>query len=398
MQRKKITFDSICVHDVDKAFTTTPHQLPIYATSAFEFEDITEGMDIFEGTKTGHVYTRYGNPTIESVARKIAKLEALGSDIDVFGMMTSSGMAAISTMITGLFEAGDGILTQTDLYGGTSELITKVFKKRGVKSVLQNLKDLSAVGQLLDSHKNIKGIYLESPTNPTLSCVDLKAIAEIAKSKGVITMIDNTFATPYLQQPLLYGIDLVIHSTTKYLNGHGNAVTGIIIGDKKFHKPIWSALKLIGTNCNPFDAWLVNNGIKTLSLRMDRHCDNAMRLAQFLDAHSKIKKVNYIGLPSHPDHALAGKQMKKFGGMMSFELDGDINDTIRFMNRIKFCAMAPTLGNVDTLIVHPATMSHRGIAKAIREQNGITDSLVRLSVGIEGYEDIEGDLAQALNG
>lgn len=396
MQREKITFDSICVHDTDKAYTTTPHALPIYATSAFEFSDINEGIDIFDGKKSGHVYTRYGNPTIESVANKIARLEALGSDLEVFGIMTSSGMAAIATMITGLFEAGDAILTQPNLYGGTAELIGKIFKRQGIEPILQDLNDIDAVAKLLKEKENIKGIYLESPTNPTLACVDLKAIADVAKAHDVFTMIDNTFATPYLQQPLLLGIDFVIHSTTKYLNGHGNAIAGIIIGHQKDHNKIWSALKLIGTNCNPFDAWLVNNGIKTLSLRMDRHCENAMKLATFLESHDKVKQVNYVGLTSHPHHELAKKQMKNFGGMLSFEVKGDINDAIRFMNNIKFCALAPTLGNVDTLIVHPASMSHRGIEKSLREANGITDGLVRVSVGIEGYEDIERDLAQAL--
>lgn len=396
MPDKKITFDSICVHDVDKGYTTTPHALPIYATSAFEFADINEGIDIFDGKKAGHVYTRYGNPTVESVAKKIAKLEVLGSDLEVFGMMTSSGMSAIATMITGLFEAGDAILTQPDLYGGTAELIGKIFRRQGVEPILQDLNDLTALEKTLSGNKKIKGIYLESPTNPTLSCVDLKAVADIAKANDVFTMIDNTFATPYLQQPLLLGIDFVIHSTTKYLNGHGNAISGIIIGHAKDHDKIWSAQKLIGTNSNPFDAWLVNNGIKTLSLRMDRHCANAMRLAQFLEGHQSVKAVNYIGLASHPDHELAKRQMRNFGGMLSFEVAGEMEDAIAFMNKIKFCALAPTLGNVDTLIVHPASMSHRGIAKDLREANGITDTLVRVSVGIEGYEDIEKDLEQAL--
>jgi len=397
MSEKKITFDSICVHDIDKAYTTTPHQLPIYATSAFEFSDVREGIDIFDGKKTGHVYSRYGNPTIDAVAKKIARLEAAGSDLDVFGMMTSSGMSAISTMITGLFQAGDAILTQPNLYGGTAELIGKIFKRQGIDPILQDLKDHEAIAGLLKSNGNIKGIYLESPTNPTLSCVDLKAIADIAKAHGVFTMIDNTFATPYLQQPLQSGIDFVIHSTTKYLNGHGNAISGIIIGHQKDHDKIWTAQKLLGTNCNPFDAWLVNNGIKTLSLRMDRHCENALKLAQFLAAHDHVKTVNYIGLPTHPDHELAKRQMKNFGGMLSFEVGKSYDDAIAFMNKIKFCTLAPTLGNVDTLIVHPASMSHRGVAKELRVANGITDNLVRISVGIEGYEDIESDVAKALD-
>jgi methionine-gamma-lyase len=226
----------------------------------------------------------------------------------------------------------------------------------------------------------------------------MEAIAGLARKYERYTAVDNTFCTPYLQQPLRFGIDFVVHSTTKYLNGHGNSTAGAIIGrDKSLMKDkVWRTMKLVGTNCNPFDAWLINNGLKTLELRMERHCSNAMRAAQFLEKHSKVAKVNYVGLPSHPDHELASRQMRCFSGMLSFELTGGMQAGIDFINKLRFCVLAPTMGDVDTLAMHPASMSHSAVPREIRLLNGITDGLVRLSVGIENIEDILADLDQAL--
>ena len=222
-------------------------------------------------------------------------------------------------------------------------------------------------------------------------------IAQLAKSKGVLTAIDNTFCTPLIQQPLALGIDFVIHSTTKYINGHGNSIAGVIIGHlEAYKKQIWTTLKLAGTNCNPWDAWLINNGIKTMGLRMERHCENAHSLAEYLSNHPKVGLVNYPGLKTHPDHELAKQQMKGFGGMLSFEIKAGMEAALSFMNKLKFCSLAPTLGDVDTLILHPATSSHLNVDRNLREENGISDGLIRVSVGIEGIEDIIADLEQAL--
>jgi len=240
-------------------------------------------------------------------------------------------------------------------------------------------------------------IYLETPANPTMACIDIPWLATLAKSKNVLTAIDNTFCTPLIQQPLAMGIDFVVHSTTKYINGHGNSIAGVIIGHReKYKKNIWTTLKLAGTNCNPWDAWLINNGIKTLALRMERHCSNAQALAEFLNVHPNVSHVNYNGLPSHADHELAKSQMKGFGGMLSFEVKAGMEAAIQFMNNLKFCSLAPTLGDVDTLILHPATSSHLNVDRALREANGISDGLVRVSVGIEDIDDIIYDLEQAL--
>ncbi len=392
-------FGSLCVHELKKKRTTTkPHQLPIYATSSFEFENIDEGIDIFTGKKSGHVYGRYGNPTIEFVAEKIAQLESFGLPQDASCVLVSSGMAAISTLFMSILEKGDKVLTQGNLYGGTTELLLKVFEPLGIETIFTNLKDLDKVEDLLKNDPSIKLLYFETPANPTMACVDLEALADLATQYGRKSAVDNTFCTPYLQQPFKFGVDYIIHSTTKYLNGHGNSIAGAILSlDQDFMKDkVWQRMKLAGTNCNPFDAWLINNGLKTLELRMNRHCENAMAVATFLEQHDKVSKVNYNGLTSHADHELAKKQMKDFGGMMSFELKDGMQAGLDFMNKIKFCVLAPTLGDVDTLILHPASSSHLNVAKEVRERNGITDGLVRLSIGIENVEDIIEDLEQAL--
>lgn len=394
----KLKFGSLCVRENKDHRTTKPHVLPIYATSSFSFDNIEDQMEVFKGNAEGHVYSRYGNPTIESVAEKIAQLESHGLDLEAKAVMVSSGMSAISTLLFGLLKTGDKILTQGNLYGGTTELLLKILGPMGIETLMTDLQDLEQVESLVKADPSIRMMYFETPANPTMACVDLAGLASIAKKYGRWTAVDNTFCTPYLQQPFQYGIDFIIHSTTKFLNGHGNGIAGVILGTDQelMAQKVWTALKLMGTNCNPFDAWLIHNGIKTLELRMDRHCANAQAVAEFLEKHPKVSRVNYNGLPSHPDHQLAKKQMRAFTGMLSFELKEGLQAGIDFMNRIQFCTLAPTLGDVDTLILHPASSSHIKIAQEIRLRNGITDGLVRLSVGIENPEDIIGDLEQAL--
>ena len=395
---KKIGFGSMCVHEIADERTTKPHQLPIYATSSFEFENIDQGIDIFSGKEKGHVYGRYANPTIDTVAKKLAMLETYGSDIEASAIMTSSGMSAISTVLLALLDKGDKILSQGNLYGGTTELLLKILQPKGIETILTNLQYLDNVETQLKENPAIKVLYFETPASPTLACLDIEELAKLGKKYDCITVVDNTFPTSYLQKPLLLGCDFVIHSTTKYLNGHGNSIAGVIIGKdtEKMHDQVWKAMKLLGTNSSPFEAWLVNNGLKTLELRMDRHCSNAMTIAEYLHPHPRVEVVNYPGLRSHPDHHIAKKQMTAFGGMLSFELKGGLQAGIDFMNRIKLCVLAPTLGDVDTLILHPASSSHVNIPKEIRERNGITDGLVRLSVGIENVEDLIHDLEQAM--
>jgi len=395
---KKMGFGSICVHEIADQRTTKPHQLPIYATSSFEFENIDQGINIFSGEEKGHSYSRYANPTIEAVAKKLAILETYGSELEATAVMTSSGMSAISTILLALCNQGDKVLSQGNLYGGTTELLLKILQPKGIETILINLQYLDNVETHLKENPEIKVLYFETPANPTLACLDIEELAKLAKKYNCLTVVDNTFPTSYLQKPLLLGCDFVIHSTTKYLNGHGNSIAGVIIGKDSatMDKKVWTAMKLLGTNCSPFEAWLTNNGLKTLELRLDRHCANAIAIAEYLHSHPRVEVVNYPGLPSHPDHHIAKKQMHAFGGMLSFELKGGLQNGIDFMNRIKMCVLAPTLGDVDTLILHPASSSHVNIPKEIRERNGITDGMIRLSVGIENVQDIIDDLEQAM--
>lgn len=389
---------SICAKEWRDPSTTKPHILPIYATSSYAFDDIDQGMRIFQKEEKGHVYSRYGNPTVEAVAEKIATLETYGLDFEAKGIMFSSGMAAIHCMVDACLKPGDKILTQGNLYGGTTEQFKKVFGKSGIELILTNLNDLDGVESILKTDDQIRLIYFETPANPTLACVDIAALAALAKKYNCLSAIDNTFPTPYLQQPFAFGVDFIIHSTTKFLNGHGNSIAGILIGRDvdRMTGPIWEHMKLVGYNCNPFDAWLTHNGMKTLALRMDQHSHNAMRVGRFLEAHERVSRVNYVGLSSHPDHEIAKRQMRDFGGMLSFELKGGLDAGVEMMRRIRFCTLAPTLGDVDTLILHPASMSHINIEREVRERNGITDGLIRVSVGIEDVEDIIADLDQAM--
>lgn len=393
-----IRFESLSAREWPDPSTTRPHILPIYATSSYDFEDIEQGIRIFANEEKGHTYGRYGNPTVEATASKIAAMEVYGSDMNAVAVMTNSGMAAVHVLAAGLVKQGDKILTQPNLYGGTTELLTKIVSGWGVEIVYANLSDLEVVSSMLKSDPSIRLVYLETPANPTLACIDIEALTKVVSAHRRWSAIDNTFATPYLQQPLLLGVDFVIHSTTKFINGHGSSISGVVIGKDPdlFRDRIWNTMKLTGANCSPFEAWLVYQGMKTLPLRMDRHCSNAMLVAKTLSNHPNVIRVNYPGLESHPDHTVAKKQMRAYGGMMSFELEGGIDMSLRAMNKLQFCSLAPTLGDVDTLILHPASSSHLKVDPETRKKAGISDGLIRISVGIEDPQDILDDLLQAI--
>lgn len=391
--------DTLAAKAPSEQRSTPPHVLPIYASSSFVFGSAEDSIAAFQQTDQHHVYSRYGNPTTDAVAAKIAELETWNTGMKALGLMTSSGMAAIHALVVGLLQHGDAILTQGNLYGGTTELFNTVFAPLGIRTHYVNLADIEAVEQALKADPSIKLLYCETPANPTLACYDLSALAVLARQYGAWSAADNTFGTPILQQPLAHGIDFVIHSTTKYLNGHGNSIAGFVAGAdvELMRQRIWRTIKLAGSNCSPFEAWLTHNGIKTLALRMERQCANALRLARFLEAHPAVSRVNYPGLASHPDHALAARQMRNgFGAMLSFELSGGLEAGIRLMNGLSLCVIAPTLGDVDTLALHPATSSHLRVPPEQRAAYGITDGLIRISVGIENADDLIADLSQGL--
>ncbi len=396
MKTDALKIKSICSQEWKHENLNEPHILPIYNSSAFVFNDIQDGIKIFKGEKEGYVYSRYNNPTLATTAGKLAAIESIDSPDEAYCLLTGSGMGAISTLLYAVLEQGDTILTQADLYGGTTELMQSVLNKFGVKCLVTDLRDDEGLRQLLSNEK-VKLIYTETPSNPLLACVDIEKISGIAKEFGCLTAIDNTFATPLLQRPFSFGIDYIIYSTTKYLNGMGNALGGAILTrDNEAYKNLWHVGKLNGTYCSPTDAWYLYNGLKTFPIRMEEHCKNAMTLAEYLEANDRIAKVNYPGLPSHRDHEIAKKQMKAFGGMLSFEVAGGLDEAIQFMNALKLSTLAPTLGNVDTILLHPATSSHLKVPKEVRERIGIGDGLVRVSVGIEDITDVIADFQQAL--
>jgi methionine-gamma-lyase len=391
-------FGSTAIHAGHEQDPMYAHQVPIYASSTYVYDTAEQGMRRFSGKEEGFIYSRWGNPTIAEAENKITALETFGLDIEAKGILHASGMAAISTLFLANLKAGDKVLSHYSLYGGSDEILKKVLPDFGVTPVIADLRKIDTVEDIIKQDESIKMLYLETPANPTIQCVDIEALTSIAKKYNLIVACDNTFATPYLQQPFQFGVDFIVHSTTKFLNGHGTAIGGILIGkDVEFmNTKATKVHRLLGGNSNSFDAFLLITGIKTLEVRMERHCHNAMEVAHYLEGHSAVAQVNYSGLESHPDHALAMKQMKHPGAMLSFELKGGLQSGIDFMNALKMCVRTVSLGTVDTLLSHPASMTHYSVSKEDREKYGITDGLIRMNVGIENVQDIIADLDQAL--
>lgn len=391
-------FSSAAVHAGHQTDPRYAHLVPIYATSSFVFETAEQGSQRFSGEEPGYIYSRMGNPTFTEAEQKIAALETFGLNMEVKAILHASGMAAIATILLATLKPGDKILTHYSLYGGTEELMYKVLTGLNITPVVVDLRNPEGVSDIIKKDPAIKMMYLETPANPTIQCVDIELLTGIAKQHNLLVACDNTFATPYLQQPFKYGVDFVMHSTTKFLNGHGTAIGGVLLGKdiEWMNSSITKAHRLLGGNANPFDAFLLINGMKTLELRMDRHCNNAAQVAQYLTTHPKVAQVNYNGLPSHVDYAVSKKQMRYPGALLSFELKDGLQAGINFMNGLKMCVRTVSLGTCDTLLSHPASMSHMGVSKEQREKYGITDGLIRMNVGIENAQDIIGDLEQAL--
>jgi methionine-gamma-lyase len=391
-------FGSAAIHAGHEQDPRYAHITPIYASSTYVYDTAEQGMKRFSGEEPGYIYSRWGNPTMSEAADKIAALETFGLDKQVKGILHASGMAAISTLLFSNLKAGDKVLSHFSLYGGSNEILYRILPEFSVEPVIADLRKLDEVEGIIKNNPAIKLMYLETPANPTIQCVDIEELSKIAKRYNLIVACDNTFATPYLQQPFKYDVDFVVHSTTKFLNGHGSAIGGVLLGkDAEFMKTKATKVhRLLGGNSNGFDAFLLIQGIKTLEIRMDRHCSNAVDVARFLEKNKAVAKVNYSGLSSHPDHKVALKQMRHPGAMLSFELKGGLQAGIDFMNKLKMCIRTVSLGTVDTLLSHPASMTHYSVPKEQREKYGITDGLIRMNVGIENVQDILSDLEQAL--
>ncbi len=373
---------TLCIHGSnDITHTTGSVSVPIYQTATFVHPAV--------GVSTGYDYSRVQNPTREQLENIVAKLEG-GIDALAF----SSGMAAMTAMME-LFQIGDHIIASDDLYGGSIRLFHSVSKKNGLTFDFTNMSDPTMVEKLIRSET--KAIFIETPSNPMMQVIDIAAIAQVAKHHGLLLITDNTFLTPYYQNPLALGADIVVHSGTKYLSGHNDTLAGFLItGSRELSEKLRFIYKTTGACLAPFDSWLIIRGIKTLSVRMERQQDNAMKLAEWLLRHPKVKKVYYPGLPAHPDYEISKRQARGFGAMISFEVDSE-QTAIGLLERVEILLYAESLGGVETLITYPMLQTHADVPEAEREAKGINGKLLRLSVGLEDIHDLEQDLAQAFD-
>lgn len=365
---------------------------PVFLTSTFAFDTIEHGMERFRGEAPGYIYSRVGNPTATVLETRLASLE--GGEA---ALATSSGMGAITAVLWTFLAAGDEIIADKTLYGCTFGLLSHQIERFGMSVRFVDLTEPANLAGALSART--KMVFTESPSNPNMRLVDIAAVAEICRKAGVMFVVDNTYCTPYLQRPLELGADIVVHSMTKYLGGHGDLLAGAVVGSKEHVDQcrVVGIKEMNGACISTFDAYLVLRGMKTLPLRMDRHCANASALARNIAAHPAVDQVYFPGLETHPQHALAKRQMKDFGGMIAFELKGGMQAGIRFMDAVQLITRAVSLGDAETLVQHPATMTHAAYAPEERAKHGFTDGLIRLSVGLEDYADLSADILRALD-
>lgn len=363
---------------------------PLYQSATFVFESAQQGGERFAGNEPGYIYTRLGNPTTAELERKMAILEGAEA-----AAATASGMGAVSAALLANLQMGDHLVASNAVYGCTYALMTTQFARFGIEVSLVDFSSVTEIEAAIKS--NTKVIFCETPVNPHLQVFDLAAIANITKRHQLVSIVDNTFMTPLLQRPLDFGIDLVIHSATKYLNGHGDVIAGIVCGsEEQLHKVKYEILKDIGAVISPHDAWLILRGLKTLDVRLQRHCDSAQRVAEFLAEHPSITRVYYPGLKSHQGHKFIGQQMKRAGGVIAFELAANLEEAMAFVGYLKLFSIAVSLGDAESLIQHPASMTHSPYTPEARAAAGIGDNLLRISIGLEDCDDIIADLNQAL--
>ena len=364
--------------------------VPIYQSSTFSFKSAEHGAALFRGEEEGYIYTRIGNPTIKALEDCIAILEN-----GYGGLATASGMAAISTTYLAFLDRDSHLISTDAVYGPSRTVVENELSRFGVQADFVDTSDIKQIKKRLKP--NTKILFVETPANPTMALTDIRACAALAREHGFLLVVDNTFSSPILQNPLDLGADVVIHSLTKFLNGHSDVVGGIIVAkDESLFKRLRKVLTLMGGTMDPHQAWLILRGVKTLALRVEKSQDNAIKLARHLEKHPRVKWVNYPGLESHPQRELARRQMKGFGSMLCFGLKGGFEAGRKMINAVKLCTLAVSLGGVESLIQHPASMTHAGVPEEERKKAGITDDLIRLSVGCEGYEDIREDLDRAI--
>jgi len=391
VETKNLGISSKLVHAGHKTDPTGSVNVPIYQTATFAFRSAAHGAALFSGEQDGFIYTRIGNPTVRALEDAVAELEN-----GCGGVATSSGMGAICTVYLALLNAGAHVVSTASVYGPTRGLMEKDFSRFGVESTYVDTCDLAQVENAL--RPNTKLVYVETPANPTMQVTDIEQVAAIAHRNGCLLVVDNTFASPYLQRPLDLEADVVLHSVTKFINGHSDVVGGILVAkEMDIYKRLRRMMVNSGCNMDPHQAFLVFRGLKTLGIRMERAQRSALEIARWLQIQPEVKAVRYIGLESHPQHELAKRQMKGFGSMISFELEGGMQAGRLLMDGVRLAALAVSLGGVESLIEHPASMTHASISPEDRRSSGFSDGLVRYSVGIEDAEDLIADLRQALD-
>lgn len=366
------------------------HSVPLYLTSSYKFDDAEEMRALFANEKEGNVYSRYANPNTSELIEKMAALEGAET-----GWVTATGMAAIFTTFATFLASGDHVLSSRSVFGSTHQLLSSVFPKWGIAYTYA---DLDKPEQWTSGiQENTKIIFVETPSNPGIDIIDLEWLAKLAKEHNVLLVVDNCFATPYLQQPIRLGADISIHSATKYIDGQGRTLGGIILSTEKLITQIEAFARHSGPAMSPFNAWLLSKSLETLAVRMDRHCENAMKVAEFLEGHEKVKKVMYPFLPSHPQYAIAKKQMKQGGGIVTFVIDGGVQAASAFMDALKMFSISANLGDTRSIATHPATSTHSKLTEEQRLEVGIEQGTIRLSIGLEHISDILKDVEMALS-
>jgi len=366
------------------------HSAPLYLTSSFVFEDAEDMRASFAEEKDRNIYSRYSNPNSDELIRKVCLMEGAED-----GFAFASGMAAVFSTFAALLDTGDHIVASRSVFGSTHSLFSDTFPRWGIGHSYFRYDDLNSIESLI--RPETKVLYAESPTNPGVDLLDLEALGQIAKKHGLWLIIDNCFATPYLQQPIRFGADVVIHSGTKLMDGQGRVLAGLAVGSRELIDRIYRFSRITGPALSPFNAWVLSKSLETLPVRVDRHCENALKVAKFLEDHPRVTWVKYPFLRTHPQYEIAKKQMKKGGNIVTFEIKGGLEAGRAFLNRINMCSLSANLGDTRTIVTHPASSTHSKLSKEERSEVGITDGLIRVSTGLENISDIVSDLQQALN-
>ncbi len=382
-------FETIAIRLQAERSQYKEHSVPLYLTSSYKFDDAEEMRALFANEKEGNVYSRYANPNTDELIDKMAKLEGAEN-----GWATSSGMAAIFTTFLTFLQSGDHVLSSRSVFGSTHQLLNNIFPKWGISYSYADLDKLEQWEQGIKP--NTKRIFVETPSTPGIDIIDLEWLGALAKKNNILLVVDNCFATPYLQQPIKLGADISIHSATKFIDGQGRTLGGIILGSNKLIKDIEGFARHSGPAMSPFNAWLLSKSLETLAVRMDRHCDNALKVAEFLESNDKIKRVMYPFLPSHPQYEIAKKQMKQGGGIVTLVIEGGVTAAGKFMDGLKMFSISANLGDTRSIATHPATSTHSKLTEEERLQVGIEQGTIRLSIGLEHIDDILADIKQAL--